>query len=281
MILKRFLEIINLLSLDVVAGAMICHSAFLRLPEGKFTHATTSTWLLGIAVFIIYTLDRQLDNLKPGQIATPRHRFHKQYAKVLKLSVALAMLLGIYLLGHITYLTLMVGFGIAFITSIYLVVVSKLSSDSIFQAYKEPVTAFVYASGVCGTAIVQHSRVFSWIDWALAGVFFVIAFQNLLLFSAFEQQKYPQVHSLGSMWGARACRQILYGLFVINLIATSFILWHSTYSYSMGLGIVEIIMSTVLVLITYFESFFVKNDRYRWVGDGIFLIPLFLFILIR
>jgi hypothetical protein len=87
MILKRFLEIINLLSLDVVAGAMICHSAFLRLPEGKFTHATTSTWLLGIAVFIIYTLDRQLDNLKPEQIATPRHRFHKQYAKVLKLSV--------------------------------------------------------------------------------------------------------------------------------------------------------------------------------------------------
>jgi hypothetical protein len=109
---------------------------FLRLPEGKFTHATTSTWLLGIAVFIIYTLDRQLDNLKPEQIATPRHRFHKQYAKVLKLSVALAMLLGIYLLGHITYLTLMVGFGIAFITSIYLVVVSKLSSDSIFKLIK-------------------------------------------------------------------------------------------------------------------------------------------------
>ena len=108
----------------------------------------------------------------------------------------------------------------------------------------------------------------------------MIAFQNLLLFSAFEQQKYPQVHSLGSMWGAGACRQILYGLFVINLIATSLTLWHSAYSYSIGLGIVEITMSTVLVLITYFESFFVKNDRYRWVGDGIFLLPLFLFILI-
>lgn len=281
MILKRFLEIINLLSLDVVAGAMICHTAFLKLPDGRFTHATTSVWLLGIAVFIIYTLDRQLDNLKPEQIATPRHRFHKQYAKVLKLSVALAMLLGIYLLGHITYMTLMVGFGIAFITSIYLVVVSKLSSDSIFQAYKEPVTAFVYASGVCGTAIVQHTRIFGWIDWSLAGVFFLIAFQNLLLFSAFEQKEYPQVHSLGSMWGVKTCQKVLYLLFIINTVVIFSTLVHSTHVYSIGLGLTEVLMSATLVLITYFESIFIKKDRYRWVGDGIFIFPLLLFFLIR
>ena len=33
-------------------------------------------------------------------------------------------------------------------------------------------------------------------------------------------------------------------------------------------------MSFILLMITHFDNFFLTNDRYRWVGDGIFLLPL-------
>jgi hypothetical protein len=37
---------------------------------------------------------------------------------------------------------------------------------------------------------------------------------------------------------------------------------------------IEIIMSIILLVISQFDSFFLINERYRWVGDGIFLLPL-------
>jgi hypothetical protein len=33
-------------------------------------------------------------------------------------------------------------------------------------------------------------------------------------------------------------------------------------------------MSIILLIINQFDDFFLINDRYRWVGDGIFLLPL-------
>jgi hypothetical protein len=38
------------------------------------------------------------------------------------------------------------------------------------------------------------------------------------------------------------------------------------------------LMSFSLILITYFQNFTLPHDRFRWLGDGIFLLPLFIIL---
>jgi hypothetical protein len=274
----NILKILNYLSLDVALGAMVCHATFTKLPDGHHYIDSISTYLLGVSVFIIYTLDRLLDNKKIGQIPTQRHLFHKQFEKPLKLAVVLSLLAGLLLLSKISYPTLMLGFSISFITIIYLSIVSKLSIDSILQAYKEPITALVYAAGVWGTAMVQHPHELSLADWMIGLVFLLIAFQNLLLFSTYEQKNFPQVHSLASVWGFERSKNIIRLLFGLVLSIALWNYYGTTSSFQKNIFVIETAMSLVLFVVCNIESFFIKNERYRWIGDAIFFFPILLLI---
>jgi len=87
--LVRAYRLLNILSLDIVAGAIICAIFFARvfnviiLPYGLVS--------LGLTVWVIYTADHLLDASKLRTAAsTSRHRFHQKHFGALLVAALLA-----------------------------------------------------------------------------------------------------------------------------------------------------------------------------------------------
>lgn len=273
--LIKFLKILHLLSFDVVLGAVICNIMFWKLNKTPPVNLFTVVVILGFSVWIIYILDRLLDNNKIDLTPTERHIFHQQNAKVLWYFIGLLTLICAVLVVYLPKNIIIFGITILSITGIYLLIISKISSKNNFQHYKEPITAFVYMSGVFGTTVLSNLHLFS---LRIGFVFLLIVFQNLLLFSLLEFKKNSTVINLASYIGMKksslfiillAC--VVSGFGFISIFNSSAFIY---FKYERNVFLIEILMSLILLMINQFDSFFLTNDRYRWVGDGIFLLPL-------
>jgi hypothetical protein len=255
---------------------MICNVMFWKLPSGHEQVSKSSVIILGLTVWLIYVLDRLLDNQKGTLIFTERHLFHQSNQRTLWFSVMICTCICAGLLFFIPFSIIVFGFIIALITGIYLLIVNQVSSENSFQHYKEPLTAFVYTSAVWGTAPINH---FDFGTIFLGIIFLLIAFQNLLLFSFFELENFPDTNNLSKFLGKKSSKYIIFGIFftIIILGSISFVILENYYQYQVLF--IEILMSFCLVLITYFQNFTLSNDRFRWLGDGVFLLPLSIILL--
>lgn len=255
---------------------MICNIMFWKLPTGHEQISKPSVLILGTTVWLIYVLDRLLDNQKGSLIFTERHLFHQSNQRILWFCVMACTCICAGLLLFIPFDIIKFGTVIALTTGFYLLIVSQVPSEDSFQHYKEPLTAFVYTAAVWGTASLHH---FNFVTVFLGFIFMLIAFQNLLLFSFFELENFPESNNLIKFLGKKSSKYIIFGIFLVIIIlgCFSFVILDNFYQYSVLF--VEILMSVCLLLIIYFKNFTLLNDRYRWLGDGIFLLPLFIIFL--
>lgn len=262
-----------MLSLDVVLGAMICNIMFWKLSFSNAQIPIPVVLILGFSVWIIYILDRLLDNQKPNQIATERHHFHQKHHKVLWICIGLSVLFCSVLLFYIPYKIFILGIITTSITGTYLYLTSQFSDENTFQHYKEPITAAVYTIGVFTTTVLNN---FSVINLFIGLLFLLITFQNLLLFSLSEFKKNPDCHNLASYWGTKNSLKII--ILISAIVMSIGFYWIKTneLTYFSKVFFIETLMSFILLVISLFNDTFLINDRYRWVGDGIFLLPLFI-----
>ena len=268
--LKYLLKTFHLLNLDVVLGALVCNLMFWKLPSGKEQISTHSVIILGISVWLIYVLDRLLDNQKGALIFTERHLFHQSNKRFLWFCVMICTAICAGLLFFIPFDIIKFGIVIALMTGIYLLIVNQVSIENAFQHYKEPLTAFVYTAAVWGTASINHLDM---VTCFLGFVFFLITFQNLLLFSFFELKNFPETNNLAQFLGKKSSKNIIFGIFLVIIVlgGFSFVILAKNYQYKVLF--LEVLMSFCLVLITHFQSFTRQHDSFRWLGDGIFLLP--------
>lgn len=244
---------------------------FWKLPSGQEQISKPSVLILGITVWLIYVLDRLLDNQKRSLIFTERHLFHKSNQRILWFFVMISTCICAGLLFFIPINIIKFGIVIALITGIYLLIINQVSSENAFQHYKEPLTAFVYTVAVWGTASLYH---FNLATIFLGLIFMFITLQNLLLFSFFELENFPETNNLAKFLGKKLSKYIIFGIFltIIILGSFSFVILNNSYQYSVLF--IEILMSFSLILTMYFQNFTLPYDRFRWLGDGIFLLPL-------
>src|SRR5688572_15677356 len=75
---KSLYQYVNILSLDVVAGAVICSLFFARIFNLMVSQYGLAA--LALTVWIIYTIDHLRDAKTIRKVAsTDRHRFHQKY----------------------------------------------------------------------------------------------------------------------------------------------------------------------------------------------------------
>jgi hypothetical protein len=248
---------------------------FWKSPSGMEQISKSSVIILGITVWLIYVLDRLLDNQKGALIFTERHLFHQSNQRILWLCVMILTCICVGLLFFIPFSIITFGFIIALITGLYLLIVNQIPSENSFQHYKEPLTAFVYTAAVWGTASLHH---FDFATVFLGINFMFIAFQNLLLFSFFELENFPETNNLAKFLGKKSSKYIIFGIFfTITILGSfSFVILGNSYQYKVLF--IEILMSFCLILITYFQNFTLPQNRFRWLGDGIFLLPLLIIL---
>lgn len=244
-----------------------------RLADVEPVHWATPI-VLALAVFIIYTVDRLLDVQKPGEPTTARHQFHRHYAPLLWRAVLIAGAVAVILVFFLPGSVIKFGIVLGVICTAYVVAVFRLPAYHWALLLKEPLVAILYSVGIWGSVWVQKLPV-SGIEFAEFLMFAGVAFQNLLLFAVMEKHELPEqsAFSLATEWGNDRCDLILRWL-TFGIVATGLVLCFLTKDrFVQRSALILALMSLVLYAIQRYPGYFLKNERYRWLGDGVFWFP--------
>lgn len=261
------------LSVPVVLGAVLSNRMAARLSDVEPVHWATPL-VLALVVFIIYTVDRLLDIRKPGEPLTPRHRFHRQYAPLLWRVVAAAAGLSLMLTFLLPSSVIKFGIVLGGVCAAYVGAVFRLPKRHPALLLKEPLVALLYSAGIWGSVWVQRPST-SGVDVTEALMFLGVAFQNLLLFSVIEANELidQPAFSLATAWGLTTCDMVLRWL-TFGVSATGLTLCFITSDrFAQRSALIIALMSLTLYVIQRYPAYFRKNERYRWLGDGVFWLP--------
>lgn len=267
------------LSLPVVLGAVFSNRMAARLSDVDPIHWAT-TPLLAIVVWMIYTVDRLLDVRHATGPLTSRHRFHADNADVLWGVVGGLGAVGAILVFFLPAPVIRFGLGLGAFCVAYVFTVYKLRDRHPALVVKEPLVAILYTAGIWGTVWMQREAI-GWPFKAQTVLFLGIAFQNLLLFSVFEQRDASSSStsvSLATAWGLRRCDTILRWLTFLIVAGALTVCFMADDSgggarFSQRASLMLGIMSLVLYAIQRYPVYFLKNNRYRFIGDAVFWLP--------
>jgi hypothetical protein len=268
------------LSVDVAIGAL----AGGLLAQRICGVALDAVWyvVLPISVWVIYTLDHLLDARRLGAGAhTARHLFHHRYFKeiaaVMALLGALALVLAIWGMG---LRGLAFGVGMAALAGGHLLLVRWAGSRVAPWLLKELGVGVVYVLGIWGWPLLSA--------WpAIGGAmllpllqYMALALANLLAFSWYERDSdAADGHtSFVRAIGSRAAQGCIWGLLLVVLAGGPLGLalgWQMDWAVQAVLGGMALVTGTLLV----WPKWMTQGERYRLVGDGVFLLPFLLALL--
>lgn len=259
----RVYQYINILSIDVVLGAIVGALFFGRL----FNNPTSIAPLmaLGLTVWIIYTADHLRDaHYIRGAASTERHRFHQRYFKRMSWLLVPAIALDIATVASLQSSVLIAGACLGMFVVVYLVLQRHL------KFMKEIFVAFLYAAGVLVPSVSALGGNIGAAQYAIVGEFALTALMNLLLFSLIDAEADRSEHqnSFVTCFGARAasCAIVLLGLF--NVVAG---LW--LFEVGLRSAVVFTVMNLTLLGVFFLSQYSTRASYYRSVGDAVFFMP--------
>lgn len=258
-------KLLNILSLDVAAGAVICAAFFADLfavtilPQGLAA--------LGLAVWMIYTVDHLLDAKRLGHTAsTTRHQFHHDYFRLLSVCVFVVFCVEIVLIFFLREQIFRSGLILSFTVLLYILINRWL------KYAKEIAGALLYCCGVLLPVLSLKFQSFDFESVMILLPYVLIVLTNLILFSwiDYQQDLNDGQHSVITLLGKDRGKVILAVLFVCVAIAVVF----SFRILPISVVFIYVLMASVLFYVFLKPDFFTRFDRYRYFGDGIFLLPL-------
>ncbi len=268
--LLKFYRYCNLLSLDVAIGACICSVYLSRLMLVNIPWL--SILVLGLTVWLIYTFDHLQDAKKINDVAnTERHKFHQKNFSSLTIISALVLVLIAILIFYLPVTTVVMGAALACFVVAYFIILHFLGLNSSY--HKEILIAIIYASGIFLAPMSIYDGAIELVTILIFGQFVNLALINLLIFSWLERDKdrvngFPSlVNIVGGHWSKR----LIIMLIGLQLALSLFMV--------IRFGIVDVsliivTMTAILGGIAFFSEYFYQNERYRLIGDFVFLIPI-------
>ena len=274
-VMRRFVAIcglINILSIDVAAGAMIGAGFFARifnvtiLPAGFIS--------LGLTVWAIYTADHLLDAKKVQHTAsTRRHRFHQKYFSILLVLLVTCISIDVVMILFIRKVVFVYGVYLALIVGVYIIAQKQL------WFFKELMGTVLYTAGVLLIPWSLNGATLQ--SWQLILVlqFALTVWSNILLFSLLDRGRDSKDNhrSFAVYFGEKATQFFLLILFVVFLtLAVADIL---LFSQTLAAEVLLITMNAVLLFIFIYRNHFKSDEYYRLIGDFIFLFPAVYFLI--
>lgn len=255
---------LNILSLDVVAGSIICSAYFCS--TFKVTVDGITLVLLGLSVWLIYTTDHLMDvrNLKV-KASSLRHRFHQKYFTMLSVLAVIDLITIITLLFFLRSYVLWNGLILLMFVGAYILIHKKIKYT------KELIIAVLYCWGILIPVLAETITISAIILYPQIPCFLILVLLNLLLFSLYDLKTDAQdgQWSFTRSAGKRITKVVITILFcslTVNLIFISL-------SGDRQSLIIFSLMGITNLLIFSVPNYFQKGERYRLVGDAVFLIP--------
>jgi 4-hydroxybenzoate polyprenyltransferase len=222
---------------------------------------------------LIYTADHLIDaKLIKQPASTLRHRFHQRNFKTILCFLIGAIIITIGLLFFIKASIFFWGLYLSGFVIIYFVIQRKLG------VMKEVLGATLYSIGVMVPVIAISNQSLRSLVSIPAILFFITALINLILFSWFdvENDLNDKQLSIATILGDSATAKLLGFLFFAQLCLL-------VYAFSLGYNSSYLVVFALMLAILF--SLFIKSnwfaiaDKYRIMGDAVFLIPLLYLVL--
>lgn len=262
------------LSLDVAAGSLGGGLMAASLAGQKMPWA----WhlLLPLSVWLIYTLDHLMDARRLGANAhTFRHLFHFRNFRLLA-GIWIVLALTALVLGGFFLWPDGFWFGIILgaLTGIHLLLVMLAGDRAAPWLTKELGVAVVYTVGIWGLPWWGTAGDAPWLI-PMAGQFFLLSLVNLLEFSLFEFEIDEQDGHTSFVRGIgrNRARQLIYVLLGLTILVGLIVVAIWPYQLILYGEMIFLAMGTGLGLILTREPFFAVQERYRALGDAVFLLP--------
>jgi len=269
--LMRIYRLINLLSLDVVAGAVVCALFFSRVfrvgvrPFGLIA--------LGFTVWIIYTADHLRDAKKiKGEASTERHRFHQIHYRRLIILTIVALCIDVIAILFIKQQVLEWGVALSLVVFAYMFVQGSL------KFLKEIFIAILYTCGILLLSVPVSNMQLNVAHYLLIIQFLIAALANLIMFSWFDREldQQDKRYSFVTKAGEVATRRVVWSLLLLIIALTLIqIVRGELLVPSLIIGC----MGLILLLIFVFRESLSKKDYYRLLGDAVFLLPVIYLLL--
>ena len=235
--------------------------------------------VLFLTVLFIYGFDHWQDSLKIKTKITSRHQFFEEYQPLIPVFLLLLFLLIVVIsVAFIPRSVFIFGVVTAFLSGIYLWLV-KITGEKkwlIFQ--KELWVAIIFTTAIWGS-VWARMQLIPFFHVLTAIIFSLTAFQNLLLFSYFEYSEDEMQHerSLVRSLGMKNSR-FLYGALLGLVLFFSAWGWQLSASlFEKCVILIELVMSGILTCLFYRKKWAMQQLRYRYMGDAVFLLPVFAF----
>jgi hypothetical protein len=280
---ERIYAGIRIVSIDVaiaaLGGGVLAVRVIGSSPRASFY------WLLPLGVWVAYTVDHLLDASRMGPLArTPRHRFHYQHAGILWSLVLI--LSGVCAVGGFVGLS---WFGLLYaavmcgLVMVHETIVKLAGNRASPLLVKELGVAVVFTAGVWGMPWMRHrldtGRLLGW-PVLLMGQYLLLAIVNLIEFSIYESKIDAADHQTSFVRGIgrRRARRVVNLLIALQVPLVLLACWMYR-SWPVRLAeCIYLVMTGGLWLVLNMPRFAARSERYRTIGDGVFLLPILMLL---
>lgn len=263
--IARVYQLISILSLDVVAGAVVCALFFIKVLQSEVTYSLIP---LALTVWIIYTADHLLDARRIGHSAnSERHRFHQQHFNKLRIALTIAGILDVLSLGLVTKAIMMGGMFLG------VLVILLMLMQRALPWMREIVVSVLYTCGVLLPSIAQGRISYTIAHSFLFIQFSLVALTNLLLLSWLDRESdfKDGLTSFTLTAGQRMTQVMIWTSFGLCMTLTIAQIYLKALTWP---ALVVGAMEAVLLFIYAGRQ---RSDRrllQRMIGDGVFIIPV-------
>jgi 1,4-dihydroxy-2-naphthoate octaprenyltransferase len=265
--LIKFYRLLNILSIDVALGSVCCAAWFAEIFNVNLKPYALIA--LGLTVWIIYTADHLLDAKKiHAPASTERHRYHQRNFSLLLYALLIAVLVDLVFVFLLRRIVFQWGLLLSACVLVYFL------SQRYLKYLKEITVALLFSFGVLLPSVSLTQRHADASDLLLIMQFVLTALLNLLLFSWFDRDNDNQDKrdSVVTFLGDQKTKLVVWFTFALNtVLMMSSILFFKEIESKV---LIIFFMNAILLWIFIQPQHFKVEDRFRLMGDGIFLLPL-------
>lgn len=223
---------------------------------------------LGLTVWIIYTIDHLLDARRIStQASTERHRFHQQHFNLLWRIVVFAFVIDAGLTFFMRERVLIGGIFLSGGVAVYLLI------NRYLKMLKELLISVLYTCGILMPSIMVTDFSVREIPWWLVVQFVLTALLNLLVFSWFDYENDLRDNTI-SFVTAVGKRFAGFCIAILFLLISMMFFYEPTLEAFL---ILCIALGNVLLL--FRQHYFRESERFRSVGDALFMLPILYYLL--
>lgn len=268
----KLYRIFQALSFDTCIGA-VAGGIFAQHVAHSNLH-TSYYFILLFAVYFIYTIDHTFDARMIGPAAARfRYRFHYFYYRIVLLFalvfglIALALAL-LYMPKKVIVAGALVFMGVG----VHLLLAQFTNS---VPYMKEISVALYYTTGIWIAPLIMRNNSGAWELIINIVLFYVTVLANLFIFSwmEIEEDKKDGSHSIAVQLGVVKTNKLIYLVFLTGGSLISYLMYFDIiYGRTNMVWLPSLLIILIHLGIYKFPVFFKKDDLFRSIGDGSFII---------